>query len=179
MSLTSSLEHIDCLTYGGGDWKLGWTLGARGSEKEVAKQGKQYRANLMSSLPALSKLTSAIKKKLKTNGSYIRGIAGHPLYCRSPHSSLNTLLQSAGAQVAKVWYVCFHEAMEDIGYVYGEDYETYGFFHDEIQVGSRPEIADAVGEILCQQAEKAGEVLGFRLPTEAEYKIGFNWADTH
>lgn len=110
---------------------------------------------------------------------FIRGIAGHPLYCRSEHSTLNTLLQSAGAQVAKVWYILFHRNMEDIGYVYGEHYETYGFFHDEIQSGCVPDIADVVGEIFQQSALQAGEVLGMRLPTDAEYKVGFTWADTH
>lgn len=137
----------------------------------------------MTSLPALNKLVDAVKWRRKQKSvvgrDFIRGIAGHPLYCRSEHSALNTLLQSAGAQVAKLWYILFHENMDGLGYVYGEDYETHGFFHDEIQAGARPEIEDVVGEILCQSAIEAGELLGFRLPTTAEYKTGYTWADTH
>ena len=137
----------------------------------------------MKSLPALSKLVDAVKLKRSRGNAvgkhFIWGIAGHPLYCRSEHSALNTLLQSAGAQVAKHWYVLFHERMSALGYVYGEHYETYGFFHDEIQVGTLPELADVVGEILRQEAIHAGEVLGMRLPTEAEYSVGYTWADTH
>jgi DNA polymerase I-like protein with 3'-5' exonuclease and polymerase domains len=137
----------------------------------------------MRTLPALKNLVDAVKakrKKISAFGkNFIRGIAGHPLFCRSEHSALNTLLQSAGAQVAKVWYILYHENMDDIGYVYGEDYETYGFFHDEIQAGCRPDIASVMGEVLCQTAVKAGECLGFRLPTAAEYKTGYTWADTH
>ena len=172
-----------CLIYGGGDWKLGFTLGARGSEAVVAKHGKIFRNNLMDSLPALKNLTDAVKQRRKQGSPagkhHIRGIAGHPLYCRAEHSAINTLLQSAGATIAKVWYCTFHQTMEELGYVYGEDYETHGFFHDEIQVGCRPELADVVGSILCESAVKAGETLGVRLPVEAEYSTGFTWADTH
>lgn len=171
------------LIYGAGDWKMGWTLKARGTRDEVTEAGKKFRANLMKSLPALNKLVEAVKYRRKQKGPegthFIRGIAGHPMFCRSEHSALNTLLQSAGAQVAKVWYILFHEYMTDLGYVYGEDYETHAFVHDEIQAGCRPEIEDVVGTILCQSAEQAGEVLGFRLPTAAEYKTGLTWSDTH
>ena len=172
-----------CLIYGGGDWKLGWSLGSRGSVGAVTKAGKKYRASLMHSLPALSRLTDAVKHKRKQGNKsgkhFIRGLIGHPLYCRAEHSAINTLLQAAGATIAKTWYVLFHQTMGTLGYVYGEDYETYIFAHDEIQCAARPEIASVVGEILCQTATSAGELLSTRIPVEAEYKTGFTWADTH
>jgi len=172
-----------CLIYGGGDWKLGRTLKDRGTKESVERAGKKFRASLMSSLPALAKLVAAIKKKRLAKSIYgkhfIRGLAGHPLYCRAAHSSINTLTQHAGAVVAKVWYILFHREMDELGYVYGRDYETYGFFHDEIQAGSRPGVEDTVGHVLCDTALKAGVLLGMRIPTEAEYKKGYTWLDTH
>ena len=172
-----------CMNYGGGDWKLGWTLKARGTETQVAAAGKKFRASLMHSIPALNKLVSAVKAKRKRGNAAgkecIRGIAGHPLLCRSEHSALNTLLQSAGAQVAKRWYVLFHIRMEALGYVYGEQYGTVGFFHDEVQVECEPALQDVVGALLQETALEAGRQLGMRVPTDADYSIGRTWADTH
>lgn len=168
-----------CLIYGGGDPRLGLSLGATGSVEDMAVVGKRARASLMSTLPALKALLTAIKTKKKANNGMIRAIDGRPLYCRSDHSALNTLLQSCGAIIAKNWYNNFHNEMNSLGYVYGEHYETHGFFHDEVQVGCRPEIADLVGSIFERCAVETGVNLGFKLPVNAEYSIGNNWEETH
>ena len=40
----------------------------------------------------------------------------------------------------------------------------------------RPEIAEQVGEILVRHAKEPGEFYGFRVPLDAEYKVGRSWA---
>jgi len=58
---------------------------------------------------------------------------------------------------------------------------TFGialWIHDEIVAVCRPEIAEQVGEILVRHARKAGEPYGFRVPLEAEFKVGRDWAGT-
>jgi DNA polymerase I-like protein with 3'-5' exonuclease and polymerase domains len=168
-----------CLIYGGGDWKLGFSLGYKGTEAELVTAGKQSRARLMKSLPALNSLIKAIQHKRGNQNNMLRGLDGRPLYCRSSHSALNTICQSAGAIIAKVWYNLINLELSYLGYIYGEDYETYGFYHDEVQLGCRPEIADVVGAVTERMAIKAGESLGFELPVNAEYKVGYTWEDTH
>lgn len=165
--------------YGAGDWKLGASGKASGTKDEVAAVGARFRSSVEGNIPALGKLVAAVKRKRAKGDNYIRSITGHRLFCRSEHSALNTLLQSAGAQIAKTWYVLFHQEMADLGYVYGEHYETYGFFHDEIQSGCLPELSDTIGQILVNTARLAGELIGFRLPVDAEYSTGFRWSDTH
>ena len=175
-----------CLIYGGGDIKLAKTLGVRGSEWKLQRAGAKFRSSIESKIPALGKLQYAVKYRKNQDTpplgkNYIRSLAGHPLYCRGDHSALNTLLQSFGAVVAKVWYILFHQEMEDLGYSYGrgEDYYTLIFAHDEIQVTCRPELSDVIGELLRQSATTAGDVLGVRIRIDAEYKTGNNWSETH
>src|SRR6516165_5153267 len=40
----------------------------------------------------------------------------------------------------------------------------------------RPEIAEPVGEIMVRYAREPGEFYGFKVPLDAEYKIGRSWA---
>ena len=51
--------------------------------------------------------------------------------------------------------------------------------HDEVQYETDPQHADAVKEIVEKAATKAGTVLQFRCPVDAEGKIGINWYETH
>ena len=39
--------------------------------------------------------------------------------------------------------------------------------------------AEKVGQMAVQAITEAGKVLGLRCPLAGEYKVGFNWADTH
>ena len=172
-----------CYLYGGGEWKMGYSAGAAGSVEEVTKIGRKLNKAIEKNIPALAELKKTLMKKLtvgnKAGKRRIKSIAGHPLYVRHNHAALNTLLQSCGAQVAKVWYVTFHRNMEKEGYVYGIDYRTYGFFHDEIQVGCLRGLEEPVGEIFLDSAKEAGRILGIRVPIDAEYKVGNNWSETH
>lgn len=165
--------------YGAGDEKLGTIVDPTKSAEVRRKIGAELRKTFEAKIPALGNLSKAVKSKMKDNKGYLSGMDGRPLFCRSSHSSLNTLLQSAGAITAKVWYVMVHRELENRGYTYGEDYTCLGFFHDEIQLSVKPGLDKEAGEVAIDMAASAGVVLGYRLPIGAEYKTGKNWKETH
>ena len=161
--------------YGAGDEKLGFIVAPLDSKSNQTKIGAQLRKKFEKKYPALKQLRDAVKKKLKKTGGYIRGLDGRPLYCRSNHSSLNTLLQSAGAVIAKLGYVLFNQELEE----FNDVYELHGFFHDEYQVGCPSDTSEHIGNRMVRNMTLAGTMLGVRIRIDGEYKVGKTWADTH
>ena len=156
------------LIYGAGDGKLGAIKGGG------PKVGKQLRTNFLEGLPALGKLVAAVKSKVaKTN--QLTGLDGRILHVRSPHSALNTLLQSAGAVIMKQALIHFCEEMDQREIPYG----LCANVHDEFQVEVPDYAAFEAGAIAEYSIQKAGETLGFRCPLAGEAKVGNNWAETH
>lgn len=121
--------------YGAGNAKIGEIVG--GSEKH----GKELREKFLKATPALKTLGESIehsliassswvgginkvvwRKRLSNNLDYthcIKGLDGRPVYVRSAHSALNTILQSAGALICKLWMVKWEENMRKHGYKHG------------------------------------------------------------
>ena len=89
------------------------------------------------------------------------------------HSSLNLLLQSAGAVVMKQALVEFEMDNKDI------PYELHANVHDEVQFSCNKKQADALGHSFVSAIIKAGKILNFKCPLDGEFKIGANWAETH
>ncbi|MGH8431448.1 MAG: DNA polymerase, partial [Solimonas sp.] len=85
---------IYAFLYGAGAAKLASILGLPESK------GAAVKKRFLAALPALGMLIEAVQQKAKTHG-YLIGLDGGRLRVRSAHSALNTLLQSAGAIVAK------------------------------------------------------------------------------
>ena len=156
---------IYCLIYGGGDARLG-SISNGG-----AKEGKRLKASFVKKVPAYRRLTEAVSNALEMKGM-LRGIDGRPLPCRSPHSALNLLLQSAGAVVMK-------QALVEFVKMAKLPHEIHGNIHDEIQFSCNPEHADELGRTFCNALSKAGQVLNFNCPIDGEYSVGKNWNDTH
>lgn len=165
--------------YGAGNQKIGKIVAPHAAATEQKRVGKKLNDKFQSKYPAFKHLTNAVKRKMKLTNGYLRGLDGRPLLCRSDHSALNTLLQSAGAVVAKHWYVSLHRNLNSLGYVYGEDYETMAFMHDEVQLSVRPDLSDVIGKELVKTATETGESLGTRCQVNAEYIVGNNWKDCH
>lgn len=160
--------------YGAGDAKLGSISGGG------AKEGKRLRANFQAKLPALGKLSDAVKKKAKSGS--LGGLDKRQLHVRSSHSALNTLLQSAGALLCKRWIVLMDKRLRERGFKHGwdGDYAFLAWVHDELQIAARTEeIAKEIGELSNECAREAGELFNFRLLLEADYKIGSDWAWCH
>ena len=123
-------------------------------------------------MPALNKLIEQVQSA--SAKGHLKGLDGRQIKVRSPHSALNTLLQSAGAIVCKKWLVEFDRLMKPYS-----DVQQVVWVHDEIQVQVNAEWADIIGEKAVEAIEHVGEELDLRIPLTGEYKIGNNWSETH
>jgi len=168
---------IYAFLYGAGDVKIGSIVLPTGTEEEMRQLGGKLRRSFLKKIPALGKLVKAVKQAAE-KGS-IKGLDGRSLKIRSPHAALNTLLQSAGALIAKQATIFAYEELSTRGYVFGKDWALVAHVHDELQVEARKEIADEVGHILVDAMRRAGEFFNFRMPIGGEFKLGANWAETH
>ena len=71
------------------------------------------------------------------------------------------------------------EKLQKLDFVFGTDYALVAHIHDEMQIEAKTAIADVVGKTAVLGIRKAGLDFGFRCPLDGEYRIGFNWAETH
>ena len=160
------------LIFGAGDAKIARQL------RISLGQAKRLRQDFMSGLPAMQELLERLYTEWKANGGWIKGLDGRPITVPGTHQLLVYLLQSDEAIHMAKAYVRFHtEAAKR--WNYGEDWETVLWYHDEFQVMSTPDIADAIGKIGCDSITWAGEALGISILHEGKYKIGKNWLETH
>ena len=163
---SAAKRFIYCLIYGGSDGKLGEVVGG------TAADGKRLKDSFFTKMPAMKKLQDAVRYKVEGYG-FLKGLDGRKLPCRSPHSSVNLLLQSAGSICMKQALVHFTEDMQ------GEDYELHANVHDEVQFSCDPEKADEYGQRFVDAIVKAGQTFDLLCPLDGEYKVGNNWAETH
>jgi DNA polymerase I-like protein with 3'-5' exonuclease and polymerase domains len=194
--------------YGGGDGKIGEIVGAGPAEGKKLKATFLERTPALKAMreavdvrvsPRLRKVIhlrddQTGEKLYLKNGNpklktiyvkndrfkgFLKGLDGRILPIRSPHSALNTLLQSAGAVIAKKATVMMFDEITRRGYIWGTDWALMAHVHDEVQCWARPEIAEEIGKIAVWAFEQAGLYYNFRCPVTGEYKIGDNWFDTH
>lgn len=175
--------------YGAGDAKTGQIVGGDKAE------GKRLKTKFLENTPAIAALREAIQQSLVSDSKWvggeqkvtwkrrwIRGLDGRRVHVRSPHAALNTLLQSAGALICKLWIVRTEEMLLEAGLKHGwdGDFAYMAWVHDEIQVACRtPEIAQQVVDIAQQAMRWVGEHWNFRCRLDTEGKIGPNWAVCH
>jgi DNA polymerase I-like protein with 3'-5' exonuclease and polymerase domains len=176
---------IYALIYGAGPYKLGTIVyddmpdekkatfnaspGSR--DRNLTKLGTARRDRLMKNLPALGRLTEAVKTAAKKRG-WLRGLDGRLLHVRGQHSALTTLLQSGGAVVMKRGLVILDDKLADKALFVAN-------VHDEWQMETIPENADWVGRTAADAIRLAGEHFGLACPLAGSYDIGPNWAHTH
>lgn len=175
--------------YGAGDEKIGQIVGA-GKER-----GKELKKKFLENTPAIAALREGIQQTLvessrwvggeqqvKWKRRWIKGLDGRKVHVRSPHAALNTLLQSAGALICKLWIVETEELLLKEGLKHGwdGDFAYMAWVHDEIQVACRtPEIAQQVIDTAQQAMRNVGEHFKFRCRLDTEGKMGPNWAVCH
>jgi DNA polymerase I-like protein with 3'-5' exonuclease and polymerase domains len=174
---TDSKEHKDLrnisktltysVLYGAGAAKVGSTMGGS------SKIGNKLINSFLKNTPSLAKLKEKVSK-YATIG-YVPALDGRKVWIRSDHAALNSLLQSAGAIIAKQWLCVIRDDLKEAGIWY----KQVLFSHDEIQIETKPETAEKVGIIVAEAARKAGRMLNLRCPVEAEYKIAKDWYGTH
>lgn len=175
--------------YGAGDEKIGQIVGA-GKER-----GKELKKKFLENTPAIAALREGIQQtlvessrwvageqKVKWKRRWIKGLDGRKVHVRSPHAALNTLLQSAGALICKLWIIETEELLLKAGLKHGwdGDFSYMAWVHDEIQVACRtPEIAQQVIDIAQQAMRNVGDHFKFRCRLDTEGKMGPNWAVCH
>jgi DNA polymerase-1 len=153
--------------YGASPAKIGSIIGAS------AAKGRAIIARFQKSIPAYAVLQNKVDKYAEKG--WLPGLDGRKLSVRSEHSALNTLLQSAGAIISKQWLVCFSKKLNRAKI----PYKLLAWVHDEVQFETEASYAEELGKIVVESAKEAGEILKFRCPVGAEYKIGKNWYDCH
>ena len=167
-------RFIYSLIYGAGDAKLGEVIG------KGRKEGREIRESFFAAIPAIKQLRVAVEDAVNSRG-YLFGLDKRKLHARSAHSAVNLLLQSAGALIAKRWLIISRQELAKAGYKYGwdGDFVFCAWVHDEVQVATREEIAEDVGNIIRRSAQTAGEGFGFKCGIDAEFSVGNSWATTH
>ena len=167
ISRSEAKTMIYALCYGSGDARLGAILG------KGAKEGRALRERFYAANPAFATLVRQVKEAAKRG--YLYGLDRRKIPVRSDHAALNTLIQGASAIVAKKWVQLVHEELKK------QDFQSsiIAFVHDEVQIQTKGD-ADYVGNhIAVRMAREAGKQLGFKIPIEAEYSVGTNWAECH
>jgi DNA polymerase I len=148
------------------------------TEDDLKRVGKKLKKTFLDKTPAIAELRKAVAAAVEKKGHLI-GLDGRRLHVRSAHAALNTLLQSAGALIAKQATVFAYLELSARGYVFGKDYALVAHVHDELQVDAKPAIATEVGEVLVASMRRCTEHFNFRCPIDGEFKIGNNWKETH
>ena len=157
--------------YGAGNAKLGAIVG-RGNHT-----GKLLKDRFLSSLPALREFQNRVFEYAKKGN--LKGLDGRIIPVRHQHASLNTLLQSCGAVLAKRWVVIFHQLCNEKGYTHGVEFQQCAWVHDEIQVLVKQGTGDVFGALAQEAMRLTGDYYNFGIQLDAEYNIGRSWADTH
>jgi len=153
--------------YGAGAAKAGSIVGGNSS------RGKKLIDSFINNTPGLSALKKKISR-LMVKG-HLPALDGRRVWVRSEHAALNTLLQSAGAIIAKQWLIESTKLLQEKGI----NAKLLAFVHDETQWEVREDQAEEAARLIEQAATKAGEALKFRCPVDAEGKIGNNWRECH
>ena len=158
-------------------------------------------------MPAIKQLRQDIERTLITSSEWVGGVnkvtwrkRAHPdnsnlsithsilgldrrvVYVRSPHSALNTLLQSAGALICKKWVCLVEENMRKAGYKHGwdGDFAMMAWLHDETQIACRTrEIAEDCCRIAQESMRQTQAFFNFNCQLDTEGKIGHSWAECH
>ena len=158
---------IYAFLYGAGPSKIGKVVGGN------ARVGQQLTSKFLFNMPKLKTLRDNVTEAAETGT--IKALDGRRLHIRSPHASLNTLLQGAGAIVCKQWLVYMDERIRKSGV----DVKLVASVHDEYQFEVAKEDVEKFGQITKDAMIETTSTLGMRCPLDCEYKAGTTWKETH
>ena len=187
--------------YGAGDAKIGQIVGGSSAD------GKRLKEKFFRAVPAIKKLRETLEDTLATSSEWVGntqrvhwrkrksadgsidythcivGLDGRPVYVRSIHSALNTVLQSAGALICKAWVVESERLLREtysLSHGWDGDFALMAWVHDEIQVACRnKEVAEIVLKATKEAMTNVQHMFGFRTQLDVEGKIGANWYECH
>src|SRR5262249_53514153 len=126
--------------------------------------------------PGLGRLQEKLQRHADRRG-YLPGLDDRRVPVRALYTSLNYIVTSSEAIICKRWMVqVYDELCARFRYGWDGDAVIVLWVHDELIACCRPEIANQVGEIMVRHARDAGAFYNFRVPLDADYKIGRSWA---
>ena len=158
---------IYALMYGAGAAKIGLIVGGD------SKTGENLINKFMSNMPKFNLLKNKLTKA--SESGMIRGLDGRLLHIRSPHASLNTLIQGSGAVICKQWLVQMIDKIQESGV----DAKLVASVHDEYQFEVANDDTEKFGEITNTAIKEVQDIYDLKCPLDSEFKIGKNWAETH
>ena len=162
-----SKRFIYAFLYGAGASKIGEVVDGG------AKEGKQLLDRFNQNMPGIKRLRKAVEQAAERG--YLYGLDGRKIQIRSPHKSLNSLLQGAGATICGKWLLLIQMELDRLQL----DANICAWVHDEVQIEVREKDIEDVGDIVRRSASAAGETWKLKIPIAAEYSTGKSWADTH
>jgi DNA polymerase I-like protein with 3'-5' exonuclease and polymerase domains len=142
----------------------------------LRRVGKQVLDKFVTATPGLGQLRSYLKLHAK-EFNWLPGLDGRRVPVRAQYTALNFVVTSSEAIICKRWLVqVYDELHARFRYGWDGDVVIVLWVHDEIVCCCRPEIAEQVGEILVRHAKEPAEFYGFKVPLDAEYRVGRSWA---
>jgi DNA polymerase I-like protein with 3'-5' exonuclease and polymerase domains len=148
------------------------------NEAGLRLTGKRVLDRFVAATPGLRTLRANLSAEHRRRG-WVEGLDGRRIPTEADYKALNRIVTASEAVICKRWLLeVYAELCER--FRYGPDGDAYLalWIHDELVVCCRPAIAEQVGEILVRTARAAGTHYGFRVPLDAEFKIGRDWAGT-
>lgn len=159
--------------YGASNLKIGQSFDSSLSNDEAAKKGAEIKAAFIQAIPGLDKLLAACESAFERG--FLRAIDGRRVFLDSKHKTLNWLLQSTAAIIARRWMIIADNNIKELGI----EAHQLAFVHDELQYETPPLNVQTLSTSLVLAAAEAGEYYNFRIPIGAETKSGDSWAATH
>jgi DNA polymerase I-like protein with 3'-5' exonuclease and polymerase domains len=155
-----------------------WAGDKHPSEAVLRQTGKRVLDRFVTATPGLRRLRANLSTEHRRRG-WLEGLDGRRVPTEADYKALNRIVTASEAIICKRWLVDVHAEL-CTRFRYGPDGDAYLalWVHDELVVCCRPTIAEQVGELLVRHARKAGAYYGFRVPLDAEFKIGRDWAGT-
>lgn len=146
------------------------------SETALKRIGRRALDKFEAGTPGLQKLRESLQAHARQHG-WLPGLDGRRVPVRGLYSALNFIVTSSEAIICKRWLVRVHDELcTRFRYGWAGDVVITLWIHDEIACCCRPEIAEQVGEIMVRHAKEPGGFYSFKVPLDANYKIGRNWA---
>ena len=158
--------------YSAGNERLSQILGV------TVAEARRIREKFEKAIPALKNLKQAVAIKYR-NQKWIYGLDKRKLMCRAEYSSLNTLIQSAGALLVKAGTIILNRDLEKAGFKWGDDYRMVLHVHDEMQFVVLKDKVEKFKSIAKEMFNKTQDYFNFKCPLAGEIKTGLNWSDTH
>jgi DNA polymerase-1 len=178
--------------YGAYPPKLGEIVKALANGMSAQKAGEIVVDTFFRNVPGLKQLIESIQYEHKSNRGRLETIDGGFVICPNVSAALNYKIQSAGAILMKLAAILLRQRAAEQKLKFWK----VGDIHDEGQLEALldqvytvmvlnkakeevPLLRHPVGDLAVKCIEEAGRILKFNVGVTGDYKVGFNWNETH